>query len=110
MLDPDLKTQLDQIDSHLVELKNKKGSGVWRAFFNGMFGALGYVAGLAIVLVILGWVLNKTGLLPAFKKQISSFQEIIDNAKQLTTGAKEKLNNPQGQTIVLPDGREVRVK
>ena len=109
-MDPELKTQLDQINESLTAIKKKTGQGIWRAFFHGLFSALGYVAGLALVLAALGWMLNKTGLLPAFKQQISAFQQIIDDAKQLTSGAKEKMNNPEGQTIVLPDGRKVKLK
>jgi hypothetical protein len=109
-MDPELKEQLQIINSQLESIKKKTGQGIARSFFNGMFGALGYIAGLAIVLVVLGWFLNKTGLLPAFKKQVSDFQGIIDSARQLTTGSKEKLNSLENQTIVLPNGQEVKLK
>lgn len=111
MIDQELKQHLEALNVQLEGIKNKSGgAGIFRSFFNGMFGALGYIAGLAIVLVVLGWFLNKTGLLPAFKKQISDFQGIIESAKQLTTGAKEKMDKIDSQTIVLPDGREVQLK
>jgi hypothetical protein len=112
-MDPELREYLNKIDEHLLELKKAQGGSVWMAFFRGMFSALGYVAGLAIVVVFLGWILQKTGLLEPFKKQISDFQGIIQSAKDLTIGAKEqmdKVNKSGGQKLILPDGREVIVK
>ena len=110
MLEPDLKTELEKLDSHLVDIKKNQGGGIWRAFFNGVFSALGYAAGLAIIVLVMSFVLQKTGLLEPFKKQISVFQDIINSAKDLTTGAKEKMNKMENQTIILPDGREVKLK
>ena len=62
MIDPDLKVELDQLNKNLTEINKKSGSaGIWRSFFNGVFGALGYVAGLALVVVILGGYCKKPG-------------------------------------------------
>ncbi len=88
MIDPDLQKQLELINSNLVDIKTKKGSGVWRSFFNGMFAALGYVAGLALVVVILGWYLNKSGLLPQFQQQIKDFQVFMSQAQKLMTAGQ----------------------
>lgn len=62
MIDSDLKNQLDEINKNLTEIKHKTGSSIWRSFFSGMFSALGYVVGLAVVVVILGWVFTKNWL------------------------------------------------
>ena len=52
MIDPDLKIELDKLNENLVAIQNKKSGGVWRAFFNGMFGAFGYLVGIVVVVVV----------------------------------------------------------
>jgi hypothetical protein len=116
MIDPDLKVQLDQLNQNLVEIKNKKSGGVWRAFFNGMFGALGYIVGIALVVVVLGWILQKTGLLKPFQDELKNFSEVIDAAKKLMPSDQKPASTATqpssgGQsTITLPDGRQVKVQ
>jgi hypothetical protein len=120
MIDPDLKKQLDDINVNLTEIKKKTGTSVWKSFFTGMFSALGYVAGLAIVVVIFGWILQKTGLLPAFENQVKNFTDLVNGAKQLLPSNSNNDNN-QGQknsntsgnkdntTITLPNGQQYKV-
>lgn len=117
MLDPELKNYLSGINLHLTELKAKKNPGIWQSFFNGMFSALGYVVGLALVIVILGWVLNATGLLKPFQEQMKNFSDIIDSAKKLIPSeSKPNTNNQAPQsgtgesTFTLPDGRQIKVQ
>ncbi len=94
MIDPDLKTELDQLNKNLTEINKKTGkTGIWRSFFNGMFGALGYIAGVALVVVILGWFLQKTGLLKSFQDQVSNFTDLVDSAKKLITTDSSSSNN-----------------
>ena len=106
MTEEEIKKYFEDIIQNLEAIKNKKSGGVLRAFFHGIFGALGYIAGIAIVLVIIGWFLNKTGLLPAFKKQVGEIQSILDQAKKFTAPEKQG----SGSTIILPDSREVKIK
>ncbi|HYV33471.1 MAG TPA: hypothetical protein VE973_01315, partial [Candidatus Limnocylindria bacterium] len=111
MIEPELQRYLSGINQHLTEIKAKKSPGIWRAFFNGVFSALGYVVGLALVVVILGWILNKTGLLPAFRAQVKDFQDFMGQAKKvMSTGDSNQQTSPQaGDTYTLPDGRKVKV-
>ncbi len=116
MIDPDLKSQLDQVNANLIVIKNRKSGGVWRAFFNGVFGALGYVVGLAIVVLILGWFLQKNGLLGAFETQLKNFTDLIDSAKNLipsnqsTSTSKTIQQNGGTPTMVtLPNGQQIKV-
>ena len=121
MIDPDLKTQLDAINQNLAEIKKKTGNGgVFRSFFNGMFGALGYVLGLAIVIVILGWFLGKSGLLKPIQEQGKTFLDLIDSAKNLIPAnspapapeQKPASSTPTGggqTTVTLPNGQQIKV-
>ena len=83
MIDPELKIQLEDIKKALTAIEKKNGPGIWRSFFNGVFGALGYIAGLAVVVVILGWTLQRLGLLQAFQDQVRNFTDLVDSAKKL---------------------------
>ena len=113
MIDPELQHYLSGINASLTELKNKKGPGVWRAFFNGMFSALGYIVGLAIVIVLLMWFLNKIGVLPQFQKQVRDFQSFMGSAQKMmntTDNGTQQPNSAQkGYMITLPDGRKAEV-
>ncbi len=107
MIEQELKAYLVEINQHLAEIRAKKNPGIWRAFFNGMFSALGYIAGLALVIVVLGWVLNKTGLLDSFQKQVKDFQVLTEQAKKImSVGAQEQGTTT---TITLPDGQKIQV-
>jgi len=110
MIDPELQRYLSGVNQHLTDIKNKKNPGIWRSFFNGIFSALGYVVGLALVIVLLAWVLNKTGLLPQFQAQVKDFQDFMGQAKKVMSAGDTSQQNVQpGQTFTLPDGRKVKV-
>ena len=108
MIDPDLQKQLSEINANLIA--SKKGPGIWRAFFNGMFGALGYLAGLAIIIGLLGWYLNKIGALPQIQKRYDDFISVMDGAKALMGGQQNQAQQGSaGYEITLPDGQKVKV-
>ena len=115
MLEPELQNYLSGINQNLTEIKNKKNPGVWRSFFNGMFSALGYVVGLVIVIIILGFVLKKTGLLANFQEQVKDFQAFMNDARKVMTAGDSAQNSqqqgsvPAGTVITLPNGQKVQV-
>ena len=117
MIDPELKIQLDSISENLTQINKKSGkTGIWRSFFNGVFGALGYVAGLAIIVVVLGWVLQKTGQLPAFEAQVKNFTNLVSAAQKLiindssSSSNSANANQPAGggQSVII-NGQQYRV-
>ena len=120
MIDPDLKIQLDQLNDSLAKIKNKNaGGGVWRAFFNGMFGALGYIVGLGVVVVILAWFLQKNGLLGAFEQQVVSFSNLVSSAEKLipssqnssapSTATQSQDSGGTPTTVTLPNGQQIKL-
>lgn len=115
MIDPELKTSLSEINKNLVDLKNKRYPGIWRAFFQGVFSAFGYLVGLVLVIVLVGWFLNKIGVLPEFQKQIKDFETFMGSAQRLMEGSSNSQQqntnqNSQGSYIItLPDGRKAEV-
>ncbi len=111
MIDPELQHYLSGINQNLTELKTKKTPGIWRSFFNGIFSALGYFIGLALVIVILGWIVNKTGLFASFKQQVDDFQDFMNQAKRVMTAGESGQQNANqvGNIYTLPDGTKVQV-
>lgn len=116
MIDPELQSYLSGINQHLVEIKKNQKHGIWRSFFNGMFSAFGYLFGLAFVIVIIGWILNKTGTLPAFKEELRNFSSFINQARMFvnSTQSASQAGGQQGSgsgaaVITLPNGQQVRV-
>lgn len=118
MIDPDLKIQLDIVNANLIAIKNKKSGGVWRAFFNGVFGAFGYVVGLVIVVFLLVWALQKTGMWQSFQGEVSNFTNLVNEAEKLLPSSSQPSSSPQsqntgsggGETLVtLPNGQKIEV-
>ncbi|MBI3231534.1 MAG: hypothetical protein HYZ51_00405 [Candidatus Doudnabacteria bacterium] len=73
MIDPELKTELDKINRSLVGIFHKTES-LWRAFVKGVLQGLGSILGVALAIVIIGWILNVMGVIPGFKEQAIKFQ------------------------------------
>ena len=70
---------------------------------------------MALVIVFLGWFLNKIGLLSAFKTQVSEFQTFFNQAKKIMDvgGAEtteKAIEKGSGSYITLPDGKQVKVQ
>ncbi len=112
MIEPELKNELDQINQQLAAISKKSGTSLWRAFLSGIMSALGYLVGLAIVVGIIVWVLQKTGLWSSFQQELQSFYDIINSAKQFTSpgSTMPSQKNSGGQSIItLPNGQQYRV-
>lgn len=113
-MDPELKQQLEGIVHQLEQINKKSGSSVWKSFLSGVLNALGYVVGLAIVIVVLGWVLQKTGLWSVFQQRMQDFSSIIEQAKKLTepgnTSTTPSTSRGSTSTVILPNGQQVQVQ
>lgn len=105
MIDPELQHYLSGINQHLVDIKKNQKHGIWRSLFNGIFTAIGYAIGLAIVITILSFILRQTGYWDKFKQQAKDVGDIMDQIKNF----KEPFGQTGERTIILPDGREVKI-
>ncbi len=79
MIEPELKKHLENIEGELKGIKHKigsTGSVLWRGIVSGA----GYVVGAALILVVIGWILNIVGVIPAFQKYANDFRQVLDNA------------------------------
>ena len=108
MIEPELQKYLSGFNQHLTELKAKKTPGIWRAFFNGMFSAFGYLVGVILVIFVVGWFLQKTGLIKPFQEQWAKFQNFMTQAEN-TMSNTQTPQQSSGSVYTLPDGSKVKV-
>ena len=78
MIDPELKTHLEKIESELSRMRTTS-NGIWRTLLRGVVYGVGYVIGAVIIIVIAGWILNIIGIIPAFSHEVMNFQTALDN-------------------------------
>jgi hypothetical protein len=108
MIDPEIQHYLSGINQNLTEIKAKKSPGIWRSFFNGMFSAFGYLVGVVLVIIIVGWFLQKTGLIKPFQEQWAKFQNFMAQAEN-TMSNTQPAQQGNGSVYTLPDGSKVKV-
>lgn len=77
MLDPELKSHLETIEKELVSLR-RATSSLPSTMMRGIFHGAGYVVGAAVIVFIIGWVLNVMGIFPAFSEQVKEFRSALD--------------------------------
>lgn len=77
MLDPELTKHLGKIEKEITLLRQEM-TGYSYSFIRGLFSGAGYIIGAALILTIIGWILNIIGVIPAFTQGVSEFRESID--------------------------------
>jgi hypothetical protein len=80
MIDPDLKKQLEVMNTNLVRMQ--RAGSWWRAFTNGLLTGFGYVIGFVLALILLGWVLNLIGVIPAFRREVDGWRQLLQQTQQ----------------------------
>ncbi len=77
MIDPELKTQLIKIEKEVTVLR-KELTALRLVFMRGLVNGAGYVIGGAIILTLIGWILNIAGIIPAFTQGVNEFRASVD--------------------------------
>ncbi|HCC06080.1 TPA: hypothetical protein DEP94_01825 [Candidatus Nomurabacteria bacterium] len=76
MIDPELKTHLETIEKELIELR--KGSiGLQHNLIRGIIYGAGYIVGAVLIILIIGWILNIIGIIPALNDQVDEFRSAL---------------------------------
>ena len=82
MIDPELKIQLDQINQKLESMDQALNPTRRKMFVQGLWRAIGYIIGIVIAALILGWVLNMIGLIPFLKDFSTEARSVLENVKR----------------------------
>jgi hypothetical protein len=83
-----LETTVREIETNIEQINHKVG-GSWKALFRGILTGFGSVVGAALAIILIGWVLNFIGIIPAFRTQVD---ELRDSLKQ-TQAARQIVPN-----------------
>lgn len=77
MLDPELKTHLKNIERELIEMR-KTTTSLRATLLRGAIYGAGYVIGAVLIIVLVGWILNIIGIIPAFTNQVTEFRTALE--------------------------------
>ena len=78
MIDPELKKHLETIESELIRMRQRT-TAVHHALWHGIVYGAGYVIGAVLIIVLVGWILNIIGVIPAFSRQVTEFRTALEN-------------------------------
>lgn len=79
MSDPNNK-RIEEIKNNLTEINQKLG-GTWKSLFRGLLTGFGSVLGAALAIILIGYLLNIVGVIPAFKQQADDWKEILQQSQ-----------------------------
>jgi len=75
-----LSRQIAEINHNVTKINQRIGGG-GMALWRGALSGFGYIVGAFIAVLIIGWVLNAIGVIPAFKQQVESLKTTLQQAQ-----------------------------
>ena len=82
MIDPELRERLDTINNTLASLVRATGS-YSGSFFHGILRGAGSLIGVALIIILIGWILNIVGIIPAFQEQVEELKMFMRDIRDL---------------------------
>lgn len=76
MIDPELKIHLETIERELTDLR-KGSNSLWSTLARGAIYGAGYIVGAVLIIIIVGWILNIIGIIPALNDQVDEFRSAL---------------------------------
>lgn len=92
MTEKEIQIYLEKISQN-VELIQTRGGKKTTSLVNGILSGFGSVIGVALAVVIIGWVLNIVGVIPAFKNEAKRWENILQSSQNV----KQNVTNSRGQ-------------
>ncbi len=77
MIDPELEKHLKIIENELLETRTES-STMPRTLWRGIVYGVGYVIGVIFIVVIVGWILNIVGVIPALSEYAGEFRTALE--------------------------------
>ena len=78
MIDPELEGDLKKIDTELSHM-DKEATSAWHTLWRGIIYGAGYVIGAVIIIVVVGWILDVVGVIPALNNQVAEFRMALEH-------------------------------
>jgi uncharacterized membrane protein YGL010W len=88
MNEHEIKQVVEAIKKDTGSLVKLQGS-VFRHLLNGILGGFGSVIGFALAIVVIGWILNFIGIIPAFKQEAAKWQDLLQKTQQRQVPVKK---------------------
>jgi len=73
--------RLAEIEDTLKDIHRILKPTGWEMFVQGMLRAVGYILGLMLAIIIIGWFLNMIGVIPFMSDIAQSMKEVLNIAK-----------------------------
>ncbi|MFA5132105.1 MAG: hypothetical protein WC444_02125 [Candidatus Paceibacterota bacterium] len=77
MIEPELQAHLESIEKEIIAFRNES-NGLASTFTRGVVHGAGYVIGVVLIIIVIGWILNIVGVIPALNTQVSEFRAALD--------------------------------
>jgi hypothetical protein len=81
MNEQEFQKSVDEIKQEVIVI-SRKLPGPWRSLWFGIMRGFGSVVGAAVAIVMIGFILNAIGVIPAFREQAQSWKDLIDRTQQ----------------------------
>ncbi|MCC7356709.1 MAG: hypothetical protein IT410_03820 [Candidatus Doudnabacteria bacterium] len=89
MNEQDIKINLENIEKQLTSI-NRKTPSHFGALGRGVMTGIGSVIGVALAITVIGFMLNILGVIPAFRNEVDSWKDILDNAQNYRSSFIQK--------------------
>lgn len=80
-MDEERNKKLEEIELVLKDIHSILKPSRWQAFVQGVWRAVGYLVGLILAIVIIGWLLNVLGFIPFLSDITDTLREILEAVK-----------------------------
>lgn len=68
--------KIDELNENLDQINYKLGN-YWYAFLKGLLYGFGSILGAGLAIIVIGWVLNIIGVIPAFQRQAEEWRDVF---------------------------------
>jgi hypothetical protein len=80
-MDEDRNKHLEEIEKSLKEIKDILTPTRWQMFVQGVWRAVGYLIGLILAIIIIGWLLNMMGYVPFLSGTSETLRGALNEAR-----------------------------
>jgi len=80
-MNEDNNNKLDTIEKTLLDIHKILKPTRWQLFTRGLWWAVGYIFGLMLAVIIIGWFLNTIGVIPFMSEFTQEMKDVLNVVK-----------------------------